>query len=202
MICNLFVPFTKIASLRLLRPAILLSVVPLMPVPAAAQPAPVEQELTRLSDEWMRAVWDKDDAVLNRLMTDDFVLITPGSSSVRQSRPEWLRTARMAGPGECVYSNIQVQWMGDFAIMSAHLSCKGDYHGLGLEANSVVADVWVKLDNKWRVASRVASTSPRFIGIWMPLLIGAAFPLLAWGWFGFRGRYRNRNSLLSSANRF
>lgn len=91
--------------------------------------------------------------------------------------------------------------MGDFAIMSSHLACRGDHHGIGLEANSVVSDVWVKLDNRWRVASHVASTSPRFTGIWMPLLIGPAFPLLAWFWVLFRGRYRNCNSLLSSANR-
>ena len=184
-------------------PAILLSVVPLTPAPVVAQsPVPLEQELTRLSDEWMRAVWEKDDAVLNRLMTDDFVLISPGGSSKLQSRPDWLRTTRMAGSGECVYSNVHVQSMSDFAIMSAELSCKGDYRGIGLESSSVVSDVWVKLGGRWKVASRIASTSPRFIGIWMPLMIGAALPLVGWSWFALRGRYRERNSLLSSANRF
>ena len=188
----------------LLRPAILLSVVPLAPAPVLAQaPAPaLVQELTKLSDDWMRAVWDKDDAALNRLMTDDFVLFSPGGSIKRQSRPEWLRTARLAGSGECSYSNIHVQSLGDFAIMAAEMSCKGDFHGIGLEANSVVSDVWVMRDGGWKVASRIASTSPRFTGIWAPLLIGAALPLVAWAWFGMRGRYRERNSLLSSANRF
>ena len=189
--------------MRIFRPALLLSVVPLVPTPVLAQaPMAIEQELTQLSEEWMRAVWDKDDAVLNRLMTDDFVLLTPGWSNKRQDRPEWLRTARMAGSGECAYSNVAVQILGEYAIMAAELSCKGDYHGIGLEANSVVSDVWVKRGGRWRVASRIASTSPKFRGIWMPLMMGAAFPLVAWAWFASRSRYRGRNSLLSSANRF
>lgn len=204
MIRNLFLSFNQIAPLRLLRPAVLLGVVPFVPAPLVAQasPAALELELTRLSDEWMRAVWDKDDTVLNRLMTDDFVLLTPGSSTRKQTRPDWLSSTRLASTGECSYSNVYVQSMGDFAIMAAELSCKGDYHGIGLEANSVVSDVWVRREGRWRVASRIASTSPRFTGIWMPLMLGAAFPLLAWLFFSFRSGYRHRNSLLSSANRF
>jgi ketosteroid isomerase-like protein len=190
----------------MLRPAVVLSVVPMVPVPLCAQapPAPqvLEQELARLSDDWMRAVWDKDDAALNRLMTDDFVLLSPGGSKKRQNRPDWLRTARMAGSGECAYSNIHIQSFGDYAILAAELSCKGDFHGIGLEANSVVADVWVKRAGSWKVASRIASTSPRFSGIWMPLLIGATLPLMAWLWFAIKARRRERSSLLSSANRF
>src|SRR5450432_2520587 len=190
MTCNIFVPWNVIRPMRLLRPAILLSVVPLVPVPATAQfaakPVALEAELTKRSEDWMRAVWDKNDGALNLLMADDFVLISPGGSNKVQKRPDWLRNARMAGNGECVYSNIHVQSFGDYAIMAAELSCKGDFHGIGLEANSVVSDLWVRRDGSWRVASRVASTSPRFIGIWMPLLIGAVVPLAAWLWFSVR----------------
>jgi len=191
---------------RLLRPAILFSVVPIVPGPVAAQPITppqtLEQQITQLSEDWMRAVWDKDDAVLNRLMTDDFVLISPGGSIKTQTHPDWLRTVRMAGNGECSYSNIHVHAIGEMAIMAAEMSCKGDFHGIGFEADSVVSDVWVKRDGTWRVAARMASTSPRFTGIWMPLFIGAALPLAAWCWFASRARLRERNSLMSSANRF
>lgn len=190
--------------MRVLRPAILLSVVPLVPQASFAQPKSmsIEQELTKRSDDWMKAVWDKDDATLNRLMTDDFVLISPAGSPKVQKRPDWLRNSRMAGSGQCAYSNIHVQSFGDFAVMAAELSCRGDFHGIGMEANSVVSDLWVKDDGGWRVASRVASTSPRFTGVWMPLLIGAAVPLAAWAWFMIRLRQRESSSLLRSANRF
>ena len=150
----------------------------------------------------MRAVWDKDDATLNRLMADEFVLISPGGPNKRLSRPEWLRNVRMAENGECAYSNIHVQTIGEIAIMAAEMACKGDYHGIGLEAKSVVSDVWVKHDGAWKIAARMASTSPRFRGIWMPLMIGAALPLAAWCWFSVQARFRARDSLLSSANRF
>jgi ketosteroid isomerase-like protein len=190
--------------MRLIRPAMLLSVVPFVPAPLAAQapPQPLEQQLTQLSEDWMRAVWDKDDSVLNRLMADDFVLISPGGTIKKQTRPDWLRTTRMAGSGECAYSNIHVQSIGDMAIMAAEMTCKGDFHGIGLEANAVVSDVWVKRDGTWKVAARIASASPHFTGIWMPLFIGAALPLAAWCWFAVRARFRERDSLLSSANRF
>ncbi len=185
----------------MLRPAILLSVVPLVPVPSAAQT--VAQQITQLSADWMRAVWDKDDTVLNRVMADDFVLLSPGGSIKSQTRPDWLRSVRLAGNGECGYSNVHVQSIGsEMAIMAARMSCKGDFHGIGLEADSVVSDVWVKRDGTWRIAARVASTSPHFTGIWMPLLIGAALPLAAWCFFSIRAKLRARDSLLSSANRF
>ena len=192
--------------MRMLRPAILLSAAPFVPAALPAQvpqaPQALEQELTRLSDEWMRAAWDKDDTVLNRLMADDFVLVSPGSVNRIQSRPDWLRNARMAEAGECAYSNIHVQSFGDFAVMAAELSCKGDYHGIGLEARSVVSDVWMRREGGWKVVSRIASSSPRFTGIWMPILIGAAIPLVAWIWVAIRASQRRRGSLLSSANRY
>jgi ketosteroid isomerase-like protein len=191
----------------LFRPAILLSVVPLVAVPVAAQVNPpaqtLEQQLTQLSEDWMRAVWDKDDVAINRLMADEFVLFSPGAPiSKRQTKPDWLRNARIAGSGECEYSNVHVQAIGEVAVMAAEMHCKGDFHGIGFEASSIVSDVWVKRDGMWKIAARIASTSPRFLGIWMPLFMGAALPLAAWCWFAVTARFRQRNSLLSSANRF
>ncbi|HEY3738316.1 MAG TPA: nuclear transport factor 2 family protein, partial [Bryobacteraceae bacterium] len=159
---------------------------------------------TRLSEDWMRAVWDKDEASLNRLMTDDFVLVSPAGSNKLVRGPEWLRGVRSAGSGACEYSNVHVQSIGnETAIMAAELSCKGDFHGIGMASKSVVSDVWVRRGNGgWRVAARIASTSPRFTGFWMPLLIGAAIPLAAWAWAASRARARERNSLMRSANSF
>jgi hypothetical protein len=208
MFCKIAVPWNAIRSMRLFRPAILLGVMPLVPGPVLAAQTPaapqaLEQELTRLSDDWMRAVWDKNDAALNRLVADDFVLLSQGGSSKVLRRPDWLRDVRLAGSGECSYSNVRVQSIGsDTAVVAAELACKGDFHGIGLEAKSLISDVWVKRDGAWKVVARIASTSPQFSGVWIPLFIGAALPLGAWAWFASRARSRERNSLMKSANSF
>lgn len=102
MFCNCFVSFNKTGAMRMLRPAILLSVVPLAPAPVLAQPVPVEQELTRLFDEWMRAVWEKGRRHSQSPPDRRFRPDHAGFFKQTPEPPGRLRTARMAGDGDCV----------------------------------------------------------------------------------------------------
>jgi len=184
--------------MRALRQAILFGFVPMVSLPLAGQPQGVDQEINTLSEQWMRAVWEHDDAALNRMMTDDFVYSSPSGSEKLERRQEWLQHFSGSG-GECTYSSIHVDAFGDEAVMAAELSCPSGW--LGLRTRSVVADVWVKRGGQWRVATRVSNGVARF-GFWLPMLIGAAIPLLVWAWISIQGRSRQRSSLLSVANRY
>jgi ketosteroid isomerase-like protein len=171
---------------------------PLLAVPLFSQP--VEQQVDLLTNQWMKAVSEKDDNTLNRLMADEFVAYLPETGK-SINRTEWLRQARLMDNAECEYKSTQVRSYGEFAVASGRLICKGDIKGIGLQSDSVVADTWVRRDNQWKVSTRVAAETPSFTGIWRPLAIGAAIPSLLWLWFAFRNRNRSRGSLLSSANR-
>jgi ketosteroid isomerase-like protein len=170
----------------------------LLAVPLFSQP--VEQQVDLLTNQWMKAVSDKDDNTLNRLMADEFVAYLPETGK-SINRTEWLRQARLMDNAECEYKSTQVRNYGEFAVASGRLICKGEVKGIGLQADSVVADTWVRRDNQWKVSTRVAAETPSFTGIWRPLAIGAAIPSLLWLWSAFRNRNRSQGSLLSSANR-
>ena len=90
----------------------------LLASPASTQPA--EQIIERLTNEWMAAVVNKDDATLNRLMADEFVAHVPVSGR-SLSRTEWLRQARLMESAECEYKSTQVRNYGEFAIASGRL---------------------------------------------------------------------------------
>jgi len=163
-----------------------------------AQPA--EQTIERLTIEWMTAVANKDDATLNRIMSDDFVAHVPESGR-SINRSEWLRQARLMENAECDYKSTQIRNYGDYAVASGRLVCKGEIKRIGLEDDSIVADTWVRKENQWKVSTRVAATTPRFTGIWRPLAIGAGIPSLLWLIVAIRNRSRASGSLISSANR-
>ena len=169
----------------------------------AATPAftqPVEPLIERLTAEWMTALGNKDDATLNRLMSDEFLSYSPESGKY-VNRSEWLRQARMMENAGCEIRSVQVRSYGEFAIASGRLLCTSAIKGIGLEEDSVVADLWVRRDNQWRVSTRIASPTPRFTGIWAPLASGAAVPTILWLAVSIRRRLRRGGSLISSANR-
>ena len=170
----------------------------MLAVPAFSQP--VEQLIDQLSIQWMRAVGDKDDGTLNRIMADEFLAYLPESGR-SINRTEWLRQVCLMENAECEYKSTQVRSYGDFAVASGRLLCKGDIKGVGLETDSIVADTWVKRDNQWKVSTRVSASSPGFAGIWKPLAIGAAIPTLLWILVAFGRGSRSRGNLISSANR-
>ena len=170
----------------------------LLSVPAFSQP--VEQQIDILTSQWMKAVAEKDDNTLNRIMADEFVAYLPESGR-SINRTEWLRQARLIENAECEYTSKQVRSYGEFAVASGRLICRGDIKGIGLATDSVVADTWVRRDNQWKISTRVSAESPSFIGIWKPLAIGAAIPTLLWLLVSIGRRGRSRENLISSANR-
>ena len=170
----------------------------LLATPGFSQP--VEQQIEVLTNQWMRAVAHKDDNTLNRLMADEFLAYLPESGR-SINRTEWLRQARLMDNAVCEYKSTQVRSYGEFAVASGRLLCNGEVKGIGLQTDSVVSDTWVRRDGQWKVSTRVAAESPSFAGIWKPLGIGAAIPVLLWMIVGLSHRGRSRGNLLSSANR-
>jgi ketosteroid isomerase-like protein len=192
--------WSTIIGMRAIRQAILFGVVPMVSLPVQAQAPGVDQEIIALSEQWMRAVWEHDDATLHRLMADDFVYSTPGEPVKMARRQEWLQSFSSNG-GECKISSPHVDAFGDIAILAAELSCPAGWEKLRIHVRSVVSDVWVRRGGQWRVTTRVANGLPAF-GAWMPVSLGAVAPLALWAWFSIRDRSRQRGSLLSVANRY
>jgi ketosteroid isomerase-like protein len=161
-----------------------------------------DPDFARLSQEWMDALWDKDDAALGRLMADDFVLVQVGGPVKTMGRDQWVRMMRLAGKGECSYRNLQVRNYGDLVVVAAEMNCRGDVSNIGIEADSIVTDLWVRRDGTWKVSARYVSWRPSFIGWWGPVAAGAAAPAALWLFLALRRRSRQRGSLLDAARRY
>ena len=179
------------------RQALLFGFAPIVGLWAQGGPG-VEQEITTLSEQWMRAVWEHEDAALNRLMVDDFIYSAPSASVKQERKQEWL--AQFSGhTGPCSLTSTHIDSFGEEALMASEMSCPTGW--LGLRTHAVVADLWVRRGGQWRVATRVANGIPRF-GWWLWAAVGSIVPLGFWAWTAARNRSRQRGSLMSVANRY
>jgi ketosteroid isomerase-like protein len=120
--------------------------------------ADVIEEIERLDAEYQRAVAAGDTATVDRLLLDDFVLIT---SSGRISRkPDVL--AEVGGVDTSfeinVSRDVQVRVRGDTAIVTAVLHQKGVYQGKPFDSTVRYTDTWVRDARGWRQLSGHAST--------------------------------------------
>lgn len=112
------------------------------------------QLFTGLETEWLDAVRRKDEAVLGRLLADDFELRNGASPGEPVPRADWLHDAIGRGdPRSFVVSRMAVRELGDVAIVS--FLCAPE-SGDGREALFVV-DAWVRKDGQWTVKARYAA---------------------------------------------
>lgn len=129
--------------------------------PAAAAPGEdVEATITQLEREWVGAIVNKDQTVLERLLADDFVGTSPTAHVY--SKP-----AAIADLANGVYivdsmtmDEISVNAYGDsVAVAFASQEEKSRYGGTDLSGHYHFTNVWVKRDGRWQA---VASHGTRY----------------------------------------
>jgi ketosteroid isomerase-like protein len=130
--------------------------------PAASQstieykPSPEENELIRLSQEWMDvALFHKDDKKLREIMSPDFTLQIWDASRAPQPLEAWLDTRKhRLGQIQFEYSGLNARVFGDVAVVYSRFWWKGTMSGKPFTDSGFMADVWVKRQGKWQVLAR------------------------------------------------
>ena len=106
-----------------------------------------------------RAFVDRDVATLDRIITDDYVLIASGGSE--RSKPEIL--SEVASPDVVYAINESSDWAvrvhGDTAIVVATLHQKGIDHGKPFDSDVKFSDTYIREHGKWRNVHAHASKS-------------------------------------------
>lgn len=93
-----------------------------------------------------------DEAALQRLVADDYVLISSGG--VRQGKAELIRD--YVAPGFkldpfTIEAPVQQVWGADSAVLGGRVDMQGSDGGQRFRLNVWFADVWARRDGQWQV---------------------------------------------------
>ena len=127
----------------------------------AAQAAPASTEadaalLRQLSQEWSRAIEQKDRATLERLLAPEFSLQAPGEAE-RIGREEWLGNAISMDWSHFRFENLVVNVDGDRALVTSILYFR--VGPLPITWDSGVMDVWTRRSGQWQATHRYLGES-------------------------------------------
>lgn len=124
-------------------------------VPPAQQTSNAEQELIGLSTELMKAVERQDRAALERLVSDDFLLESPGDAGESVRKVTWIENAVGMKWENFEFHNFRVRVYGDTAVVTFLLDFKVMTEaGMPIGSDAQITDVWVKRDGQWQIAAR------------------------------------------------
>ena len=118
-------------------------------------------ELARLETVWNEAHLHGDVGALERLWSDDMLIIVPEMPPI--SKASALEMWRGHVPKFTVYetSNIRARVHGDAAIVTGDLHRARDFGGRTADERWQFTKVYVRTEGKWRVASFHASAAPK-----------------------------------------
>jgi ketosteroid isomerase-like protein len=147
---------------------------------------PQQNELLLLSDEWNRALAEKDGPALEGLLADGFYISPPGELRTT-ARAEWLKNAQDMDWRDLKFKGAKVDIYGDTAVVTSRLDFKvTTKSGIPISTDSQVIDVWTKRSGKWQVAARHLGE----YSLISKLRVGAGFVLglvaCAFIWAGMR----------------
>lgn len=137
---------------RLGRPVLAsaISVLMLCAVRSAASRADDEKTVAALDTQYQEAVKDNDVATMDRVLSDDFVLVTGRGRT--QTKADLLKES---ASGDIVYehqedTNQKVRVWGDTAVVTALLWAKGTDKGKPFDYKLWFSDVYVRTPTGWR----------------------------------------------------
>jgi ketosteroid isomerase-like protein len=118
---------------------------------AAQQKSDSASKVLALESKWNDAYRQRDIAVLNALLADDFIITVEDGTTYSKSG----YIARLGGTGEHVelseMSNLKVRVHGNVAVVTGEYHEKGTSKGKPYEYRDRLTDVWVNSDGRWQV---------------------------------------------------
>jgi len=121
---------------------------------SAAQPSRIETEqlLREMNDEWVKALVRRDEATLERLMSEDFFFTYPLEGD---DRTQFISDVTS---GDLIVEHITrhqlgVRVFGNTAVLTSRDSAKWIYRGREIEGQYKVIQVYSERDNQWQLVA-------------------------------------------------
>ena len=118
----------------------------------------IETEIARLDTEYQAAVERNDAATMDRILADDFILVTGlGKTFTKADLLEEARSGRVEYEFQRDTDQTVRVW-GDTAVITAQLWAKGVENGEAFHYKLWFSDTYVRIDGAWRYVFGQAST--------------------------------------------
>jgi ketosteroid isomerase-like protein len=114
-----------------------------------------EQEIRDVQQRWMDAASRKDEAALEAILGDEYVLISARLGIV--DRAGWLAMGPDYDIQEFAYLESDIRVYGTAAVSNSRYRQHATFKGQDLSAPFYLTDVWVKRDGRWQVVTRHSS---------------------------------------------
>jgi ketosteroid isomerase-like protein len=106
-----------------------------------------------LEEAWVNAIIQKNVEVLDRVVADDFVGVSPnGEPYTKQEAIEDIRSGMYAVEAMDL-ENVKVHVLGDLAIVTYYQKEKSTFDKQDCSGRYIFTDVWVNRDDDWKVVS-------------------------------------------------
>jgi ketosteroid isomerase-like protein len=116
----------------------------------------IEQELRKLESQWQEALTHRDVTMLDRLMADDYTLITVSGEVVNKARV--LAEVKSANANADVRNtDVAVHLYNDVAIVTGLVLISGRFNDNDVSTRSRYMKVYVKRQGQWRVVAAQAT---------------------------------------------
>jgi len=118
--------------------------------PAQTKAENVEQEMTKLENDWLQAFFKKDIAFSDRFLADDY-MGTDEHGNVKtkaQEIAEIKAGAHLSTSG--VLDNIKVRVYGDAAVVMGRYIMKGLFKGKAYSSPYLWTDTFIKRGGRWQ----------------------------------------------------
>lgn len=115
------------------------------------------QEITRSRRDWYDAFFRGDTSTMNRIETDDFIVVNDRGSRAKREQLAGIRRAVKADKWlpkgiTLVDENLKVRFHGNMAVLSGLGWNKQPGQGnKPPEGKNVFTEVWIKRDGRWQV---------------------------------------------------
>lgn len=118
----------------------------------APEQTSTEETIRQRAQEWMSATKGRDATVLDRLLTEEFVLVAARGVVDRAS---WLHaTMHQVEMRLFRYDDPQVRMYGDVAVMHIGWHQEARMAGQEWSGDFRMTDIWVLRDGRWQVVAR------------------------------------------------
>lgn len=118
----------------------------------------IEQDVIELSHAWMNAWIEKDEARLNQLLADDFLITSARSAGELANKSDYMQNALHGWTANTfTYERLQVRLYEETAIVHSFARQTATVDGKDWSGEFLLTDVWVKRDGRWQVVTRHSS---------------------------------------------
>lgn len=116
-----------------------------------------EQVLTKLSQDWMTAAMNRDEATLNKIVAPEFKLGGTDFDNPSIPRDMWMKYTMESLTIDSVnYLKMKVDIIGDVAIVQSVFFWSVSFMGAPPKVDTVnLVDTWINRKKGWQVVSRL-----------------------------------------------